>query len=151
MLGGGASCHSLGSAEGPAPAGGEEGGGPGAAPPPTGRDKGGPSGPPPLGGAPSSSPRGGSAGGVGIGLVPPPGGWGDRGSAAPSPDSRCDIPPGPPRLARLGVRRFVGREASCPGARGGRAPNTLGGAAHRRAAGGPESGWACEAGRARPS
>ena len=30
-------------------------------------------------------------------------------------------------------------------------PSTLGGAAHRRAAGGPESGRACEAGRARPS
>ena len=45
----------------------------------------------------------------------------------------------------------MGREASCPGARGGRVPGTLGGAAHRRAAGGPESGRACEAGRARPS
>ena len=30
-------------------------------------------------------------------------------------------------------------------------PSTLGGAAHRRAAGGPESGRACDAGRARPS
>ena len=30
-------------------------------------------------------------------------------------------------------------------------PSTLGGAAHRRAAGGPESGRAFEAGRARPS
>ena len=94
---------------------------------------------------------GGGAGGVGIGLVPPPGGWGDRGFAAPSPDSRCDIPPGAPRLARLGVRRFVGWEASCPGARGGRVPSTLGGAAHRSAAVGPESGRACDVGRARPS
>ena len=147
---GGASCCSAGFAEAPALAGGEEEDGPGAAPPLTGRDKGGPSGPP-LDGAPLSSSQGGSAGGIGIVLVSPPGGWGDRGSAAPAPDSRCDITLGAPRLARLGVRCFVGREASCPGARGGCLPSTLGGAGHWRAAGGPESGRACEAGRACPS
>ena len=89
------SCRIVGSTEAPAPAGGEEGAGPGAAPPPpAGRDEGGPVAPPP-GGAPTASVQAESAGGVGLGLFPPFGGWGDRGLAAPSPDSRCKFPPGP--------------------------------------------------------
>ena len=81
---------------------------------------------------------------------PPPAGWGDRGSAAPPPVVRCNTPPGSPRLARLGVWRFAGLEASGPRAGEGRVPNTLGGAAHRRAAGRPEFGRAWDAGRAHP-
>ena len=84
---------------------------------------------------------------------PPPAGLGDRGTAAPPPVARCEPPPPPgsPRLSRLGVWRFAGPEASGPRAGEGRVPSTLGGAAHRRAAGGPESGRAWDAGRARPS
>ena len=82
---------------------------------------------------------------------PPPVGSGDKGFVAPPPTARCDTPPGTHRLARLGVSRFAGLEASGPRAGEGRVPSTLGGAAHRRAAGGPLSGRACDAGRACPS
>ena len=93
----GASCRCSGSAEAPAPAGGEWGTVPVLRPPPTGRDKGGPSGPPPLGGAPSSSPRGGSAGGVGIGLAPPPLVAGVIGGPRPPhPTPGATSPRGPP-------------------------------------------------------
>ena len=82
---------------------------------------------------------------------PPPAGRGDRGCVAPPPAVWCDIPPGTPRIARLGVWRFAGLEEPRSKVGGGRVPSTLGGAAPRRAAGGPESGRACDAGRARPS
>ena len=87
--------------------------------------------------------------GLAWGCPPPPPsvGWGDRGYAAPPPV----VPVGSPRLARLGVWRFAGLAASGPRAGEGRVPSTLGGAAHRRVAGGPESGRAWDDGRARQS
>ena len=146
----GGSCRAAGSTKAPASAGGEGGVGPGAAPRPAGRFRGGPAAPP-LGGAPTSSAQAESARGAGFWLCPPPAGWGNRGSVAPPPTVWCDIPPGTPPLARLGVWRFAGLEEPRSKAGGGRVPSTLGGAAHRRAAGGPESGRACDARRARPS
>ena len=149
-LGGGGSCRAAGSTKAPASAGGEGGVGPGAAPRPAGRHRGGPAAPP-LGGAPTSSAQAESARGAGLGLLPPHAGRGDRGSVAPPPAVWCDILPGTPRIARLGVWRFTGLEEPRSKARGGRVPSTLGGAAHRCAAGGPESGRAYDARRARPS
>ena len=144
----GGACRAAGSTKAPASAGGERGVRPGAAPRPAGRHRGGPAAPP-LGGAPTSSPQAESARGTGLGLLPPPAGWGDRGSVAPTPAVWRNIPPGTVRIARSGVWRFVGLEEPRSKAGGGRVPSTLGGAAHRRAAGGPNSGRACDAGRAR--
>ena len=56
-----------------------------------------------------------------------------------------------PSGRRLGAWRFVGLGSSGPNVEEGRVPSVLGGAVHRRAAGGPELGRAWEAGRARPS
>ena len=60
-------------------------------------------------------------------------------------------PPGSPRLVRLGAWYFAGVGTSAPRAGQGRAPRTLGGAVHRRVAGGSEAGRAWDVGRARPS
>ena len=69
----------------------------------------------------------------------------------PQPSFPDPAPPGSARLAWLGVWRFAGVEALGPRAGEGQVPSTLGGAVHRRAAGGSESGRAWDAGRARPS
>ena len=147
----GGSCRAAGSTKAPASAGGEGGVGPGAAPRPAGRFRGGPCCPPTWRRSHVLRAGGECQGGRLRAMPPPPAGWGDRGSVAPPPTVWCDTPPGTPRLARLGVWRFAGLEEPKSKAGGGRVPSTLGGAAHRRAAGGSESGRACDAGRARPS
>ena len=91
----GGSCRAAGSTKAPASAGGEGGVGPGAAPRPAGRHRGGPAAPP-LGGASTSSAQAESARGAGLGLLPPPAGWGDRGFVPPPPAVWCDTPPGTP-------------------------------------------------------
>ena len=148
----GGSCRAAGSTKAPASAGGEGGVGPGAAPRPAGRHRGGLAAPPTWRRSHVLRAGGECQGGRSRAIAPPPpAGWGDRGFVAPPPALWCDIPPGTPRIARLGVWRFAGLEESRSKAGAGPVPSTLGGAAHRRAAGGPESGRACDAGRARPS
>ena len=89
--------------------------------------------------------------GTGSGLSPPHAGGGEKGSAAPPPVSCCPAPPWSPRVARLGTGRFAGLGSSVPRAEEVRGPSPLGSAARRRAAGGPGSGRACDAGHARPN
>ena len=152
--GGGGSCRAAGATETPAPAEDAEGTGPGPSPPPPrwpGREE---------VCCPSTrwcphGPRagGGRRGGRSRVAAPPPPPLAGviGGLLPPHPSFGVTPPPGSPRSARLGVWRFAGLEASGPWAGEGRVPSTLGGAAHRRAAGGPESGRAWDAGQARPS
>ena len=53
--------------------------------------------------------------GTGPGLLPPPAGGGEKGSATPPPVSCGLTPPGSPRLARLGAWRFAGPGSSTRG------------------------------------
>ena len=83
---------------------------------------------------------------------PPAAGGGENGSASPPPDRGGPSSTEPPRSARRsGARRFGGLGPSGPNAEERRVPSVPDGAAHRRVAGGPESGRAWEAGWARPS
>ena len=86
--------------------------------------------------------------GTGPVLSPPPAGGGEKGYATPASVSCGPTPPGSPRLARLGAWRFAGLGSSGPNVEEGRVPSILGGAVHRRVAGGPELGRAREAGQA---
>ena len=81
------------------------------------------------------------------------GGWrGENGSAFLPPGCAGSTHRVFPRSAgRSGLGRFGGLGSPGPRAKGGRVPHILGGAVHRRAAGGPESGRAWEAGRSRLS
>ena len=90
--------------------------------------------------------------GTGPGLLPPPPPLAGVRMVLlpPPPPVGCGpSPPGSPRLARLGIWRFAGLGSSGPRAEEGRVPSILGGAVHRRVAGGSEPGRA-EAGQARP-
>ena len=89
--------------------------------------------------------------GTGPGPSSPPASGCEKGFATPPPVGSGPTPPGSSRLARLGAWRFAGLGSLGPGAVEGRVPSMLGGAAHRRVAGGPELGRAWEAGRARPN
>ena len=91
--------------------------------------------------------------GVGPGPPSPPAtSGGEKGSMSPPPHRGGLSSTQPPRSARRsGAWRFGGLGPSGPNAEKRRVPSVLGGAAHRRVAGGPKSGRAWEAGRARPN
>ena len=122
-----------------------------APPPPLAGARGGLLPPPPVG-APVAPALAGEDEGIGLGLSPPPPPpplAGVIGGLLPPHPLFDDPPPPPPRVPPVSpVRRLA---ASGPSAGEGRVPRTLGGAVHRRVAGGPEPGRAWEAGRARPS
>ena len=106
-----------------------------------------------AGGAPVESVETEVPAGIGPGPpFPPAAVGGEKGSAPPPPDRGGLSSTETPRSARSsGTRRFVGLGPSGPNAEEGRVPSVLGGNAHRRVAGGPESGRAWQAGRAHPS
>ena len=129
----------------------DEGTGLGPSPPPAGWGERGSVAPPPVG-TPAAPALAEEDEGTGHGLSPPPPLAGVIGALLPPHPLAVDPPPpGSPRLARLGAWRLAGLGTSGPRAEEGRVPRTLGGAEHRRAAGGSEPGRAWEAGRARPN
>ena len=106
-----------------------------------------------AGGAPLESVGTEVPAGIGPGPPSPPAAGGrEKGPASPPPDHVGPSSTEPPRSARRsGALRFGGLGPSGPNAEERRVASVLGGAAHGRVAGGPKSGRAWEAGRARPS